>query len=494
MYKVFLVDDEPYVTEGLSLMIDWVKYDCEIAAYCSNGKEALDKMQEIKPDIIITDVRMPLVSGLELVEKVHEIDSSIKCILLTGYDEFKYAAKAIRHGVRHYLLKPIDVDEIHEALEDVCSSLKKRGTQGEDNPLFKELSAILASSLDLGDSSILEPYREHLDKFRLWHYVQVRGVISVVSGVNMFLDKLTLAATENKKAFLLHSMHNSIELAIGVYEDSEKEIREILEPIIQDCEPSIYMVVGKGVEDADRLSESYMSAALIPTAGPAASDDRFIFSDSEGEPAVIDLEIAGILDEIFSYVETIDFEKGREMILETYRRANSMWYKNFYSCFIYRIAKAIVEYGGDSDSFFTSCKGVYQGNDVNVMQESTIELYDALQKFLIDLNKSRSNAILDRIEMYLKQHYKEEIFIKELAKQFYCNPVYIGNAFNKKYDISIKDYIHRLRISESLRLMEETDMTLSDIAYEIGYNNYNNFYAHFEQIMGIKPIDYRKNK
>ncbi len=493
MYKVFLVDDEPYVTEGLNIMIDWKRFNCEVVAFCRNGREALERMNEVRPDIIITDVRMPIVDGVELVHRVNELDNTIKCILLTGYDEFKYAADTIRCGVRHYLLKPIDVDELHEALNDVCQSLRTNVKISGVRDKYKELSAVLANSLDLNDSSILMPYRDILDRFKYWHYIQVRGVISVISGINMFIDKLKTIPAFEKKVFLLHSMRNSVELAVGVSEDSEREIREMLEPVTIDCEPTIHLVVGAPVEDAQLLTQSYRSAELRQDIDLSNTTDKFIFCDGEALEADVGIEAIRIIDEIFAYIETLDFEKGKEMILETYRRSNSLWYKNFYSCFVYKIAKTIAEYGGDSDEFFLSCgNSIYQGNNLSEMQNSTIELYDSLLKYLADFNKSRSHHILDKVEMYIKEHYREEIFIKDLAKMFFCNPVYIGNAFYKRYDLSIKDYIHRLRINESVRLMEETDMTISDIAYKVGYNNYNNYYAHFERIMGVKPIDYRR--
>jgi len=247
------------------------------------------------------------------------------------------------------------------------------------------------------------------------------------------------------------------------------------------------------VESAQLLAQSYRSAAIRQDIDLTNAADKFIFCGKESVEADVGLEAIKLIDEIFAYIETLDFEKGKEMILETYSRTSSVWYKNFYSCFIYKIARTITEYGGDSDAFFLSCgKNVYQGNNIRKMQDSTIELYEKLLEYLASFNKSRSGSILDKVELYIREHYKEEIFIKDMAKLFFCNPVYIGNAFNKRYDMSIKDYIHRLRINESMRLMEETDMTISEIAYEVGYNNYNNFYAHFERLMGVKPIDYRK--
>ncbi|PAD21744.1 response regulator transcription factor [Terribacillus saccharophilus] len=124
MFKVLLVDDEPMLLEGISSIIEWEQQGTILHGIARNGLEALDFIKEHDPDIVITDITMPGLDGMGLIEQGRKVSPLIKWILLSGYNEFEYAQKAMRFGVKHYLLKPSSEDDIHEALEEVVQELE----------------------------------------------------------------------------------------------------------------------------------------------------------------------------------------------------------------------------------------------------------------------------------------------------------------------------------------------------------------------------------
>lgn len=123
MYKLLIADDEKIIRESVSEMIPWADYNIQITACCKNGLEALDAIMDTAPDIVMTDIRMPGMDGLELIHKIQSLDSHIRFIILTGYPEFEYARQALRYGVQEYLLKPISEEQIVEAVKNVKDSL-----------------------------------------------------------------------------------------------------------------------------------------------------------------------------------------------------------------------------------------------------------------------------------------------------------------------------------------------------------------------------------
>ena len=125
MYKVLVVDDERIILEGISKIIDWNKHDCVLMGTAKNGLEALAAVQAERPDIIITDIKMPGMNGLQLVEKVSELYPGTAFIMLSGFSEFDYAREAMRFGVKHYLLKPCNENAIKQALDEVTCELRK---------------------------------------------------------------------------------------------------------------------------------------------------------------------------------------------------------------------------------------------------------------------------------------------------------------------------------------------------------------------------------
>ena len=114
MYSVLLVDDEPSVLTGLRYVIDWDEYGVEIAGTASNGTQALELLRELPVDILITDIQMPQMGGLELLQQVRAQNMDLRCIILTGYDDFKYVKKAAQLGIENYLLKPVSPEELSE--------------------------------------------------------------------------------------------------------------------------------------------------------------------------------------------------------------------------------------------------------------------------------------------------------------------------------------------------------------------------------------------
>lgn len=125
MYKLLLVDDEPVIREGLERMIDWEKLDLKLTASCPNAIAALDSMTDDMPDILLTDIRLPGMTGLELVQRAMALHPMLRCVILSGYDTFQYAQEALKYGVIEYLLKPCSQEELEAALVRACRAIDK---------------------------------------------------------------------------------------------------------------------------------------------------------------------------------------------------------------------------------------------------------------------------------------------------------------------------------------------------------------------------------
>ena len=124
MYKVMLVDDEKLILQGVLNIIEWDKLGMEVVHMVENGKQAIDKYKENPVDIIITDIKMPIVTGLELIKAIKEINKKVKFIVLSGYDDFSYAKAAVKYGVENYILKPINEEELEHDLIDIKKKLQ----------------------------------------------------------------------------------------------------------------------------------------------------------------------------------------------------------------------------------------------------------------------------------------------------------------------------------------------------------------------------------
>ncbi|SNZ11504.1 Helix-turn-helix domain-containing protein [Terribacillus aidingensis] len=154
MFKVLLVDDEPMLLEGISSIVEWERHGTKLEGVARNGLEAMEFIEKHAPDIVITDITMPGLDGMGLIEQGSKMSPLIKWILLSGYNEFEYAQKAMRFGVKHYLLKPSSEEDIQEALAEVVQELGEKRVQAKKTPSeTKRYSSVVNKMIDsIGDN------------------------------------------------------------------------------------------------------------------------------------------------------------------------------------------------------------------------------------------------------------------------------------------------------------------------------------------------------
>lgn len=223
MYKVLIIDDEVFIREGMKQIIPWKELGCEFIGEAQNGEEGVEKIVKLMPDIIISDIRMPKKSGLEMIDEIKSINKNMQVIILTGFREFEYAQQAIRLGVLRFLLKPSKIEEIKEAITSAVVNLDKLPKREVENLLnehtYKEIDKpqyLVKQAIEY----INQYYNQKLDLQTVadqlyvstWHLCKV---IKKQTGTN-FVDLLNNARIENAKRMLLESNIKIYEIAEDV--------------------------------------------------------------------------------------------------------------------------------------------------------------------------------------------------------------------------------------------------------------------------------------
>ncbi|MHC1750030.1 MAG: response regulator [Cellulosilyticaceae bacterium] len=225
MYKVLLIDDEVFIREGMRTIIPWAEYGCEIVGEAEDGEEGIEKIIQLKPDIIISDIRMPKKSGLDMIAEVKSINQNIQIIILTGFRKFEYAQQAIRLGVLRFLLKPSKLDDIKEALAMAIKQLdaipkseenksiveEKENDRDGEKPQFLVKQAIDYINQNYSKKLDLQTVADSL-YVSTWHLCKV---IKKQTGTN-FVDLLNEARIDNAKKFLVESNLKIYEIAENV--------------------------------------------------------------------------------------------------------------------------------------------------------------------------------------------------------------------------------------------------------------------------------------
>ncbi|MCR5337407.1 MAG: response regulator [Lachnospiraceae bacterium] len=373
--KVLIVDDEPFITQGLTLLIDWEKEGFEIAACLENGSQALDFLEKNEVDVVLTDIRMPECSGLELMEQAKSRElTNAYFVIMSGYDDFGYAQQAIRMGCLDYLLKPVDPDELTEIMRKISHVEEEK--QAEQQRLAEIKSAYLGRNM----------VAKLIGTYDSGRYTRIT--------YNELMDELVQA----------------IEL------DDVRKIHDLVyEFYIEVKEKNL-------TEETVNFNISYLLYQLIRIA-------------TEQDPEVNH-------EEIMTFISESSFERSL------------VW--------------------GNSECMISFCC--------------------EYAKYIAQLRSQSAHSVLNDVEKEIREHYAENISLRELSRKLYINNAYLGQMFKKKYGVSFKDYLTDYRINQAAKMLVSSDRKIIDIAEDVGYKDSDYFVQKFIERMGCTPSKYRRDK
>ncbi|WP_336785206.1 response regulator transcription factor [Paenibacillus sp. MMO-177] len=512
MYRVLLVDDEPFAIEGLQLLIDWKKNGFEVESVCGDGEEAARLIRESKPDLVVTDIRMPIMDGLELISQMRqEGHKQTKFVVMSGYSDFEYARRALQLGVSHYLTKPIMSDEADEVLECLNKVLEeenrkqKAARYSERCAQRRALSALIRGE-ELSDADQAAINRISIEAGG-WAYVRVEldgtELASAVDAVEEMIEKGHGEA--GFRGCILNQELTSFGVACILRDDTKPAMRDAAELVYKRIQKSVKgsfsMVVGSLVKAAEELDSSHRHAEEAGTYLFYDRRERPLYYDEIKEQTFgYDSHMWEAAEKIIEAVETNDGQRIIERLQQIFdhfaaQRTMPSLISAFSTHIMMQCSAIYKELGGDADQLLERTGYPLAG----VNEHSLLKLHAFLLSFCLlcreELSKLRirqQGGTIAKVEEYLRQHYRESVTVKEIAEIFYMNPVYLGQAFSRKYGVSIHEYMHDLRMNEAKELLHNKDISGAALAEGLGYCSYQHFLKQFEKRYGMKLAEYKK--
>lgn len=516
MKKVILVDDELFVRKGLIELIRWGDLGFQIVAEAEDGEEALSLISEHSPDLVLTDIKMPVMDGLSLIAAVQESEEPApEFIILSGYNDFTYAQRALRFGVQDFILKPIDEDELTCTLQ----RMNQRWSQSEETEYKAQLkgeaalnallfeqreelqTADLAQALGLQESEpscycILErnSCREEVEapSLREWKSF-ISNILARVGGsVSIFHD-----LSPYTFGFLLTGDH----LRDRLERFRDQITSQLLRNTGQEEASEIRIYVGEMVQTPLDLKISYEGAreAML---GKYALDDFYVITQEMARKASLsfrDLETS-VYSSLQEYVE----ENNIPALSEVVTRIKDDFKKFAFTsdAVLASISKcgmcvldAIRKINVDEEPTIHSRTIMMQWNRAPrtlslLMEELMIFLIESADQ-MEELCKSKTTGNIHKVRQYIESHYQEEITLKIISKRFFMNPVYLGQLFKNTYGTYFNDFLLHLRIQEAKRLLRQTDQKIYEIAEQVGFSSPEYFIKQFEKVEGHSPTEYK---
>lgn len=520
MMKVLLVDDEQFIRQGLRALVDWEAYGCQVVAEAENGIEAIRILEEGGIDLAFVDIKMPGMTGIELISYVREnLSWQVRFVLLTGYAEFAYARKAMRMNVSDYMLKPVQETELLSILKRVSQDYQKEKQEQQEKYDF-HISHILLGKFSEEDirqaqkclkaqeswKYVSFEFDQSQEAFaRLGHHQKMEQQIALrhyLQGLlgDYFCHAVPLAGTEGEifGAGLL--------LAKCLYEGQGLEEGAYLEQLQKRANQHFPYRVQVYVGQAGSLGQLHRSVASIQVArclhGLAREEGQVMdygrFRDRKPsfgvqEDAVRQLleavkgnqrpEIAQCAKAIFTQIR--DSGMNLEMV-------NASIYH-----ILYRLMEMVREFDDETNQQEILAYIGKESFNKLVLSGSTEEItgffYD-YAGYLAQVRRQESRNVLDKVDDYVQGHYREKLSLKSLGEMFHVNNVYLGQLYKKRHGMVFRDYLNELRIEKAQELLAGTDKRIYAIAQEVGFGKVEYFINKFVQKNQMTPNQYRIQK
>lgn len=519
MHSVLLVDDEIYTRKGLRNLIDWEACGFQVADEADNGEDALALIRQLKPDLVITDIRMPVLDGLELIRQTAEEKAAKPSfIIISGYDDFKYAQQAVRYGVLDFILKPIDENVLISALHNLNDKLNREKLINSQHERFRKEHII--SSLIKGEAGEDDAadWAQQLgvhpdDEFR-YVLVEINDIhpwrnVNIVQESEQLKEKAgqalgTLLGEE--KHHYLHEHRNRLGFLLpsGVLSryrgEAEPFAKELQITLTEQMGTPVYIYVGKNVKQLINLGGSYRTAKVATLYKFIEDGSKVVVYDRIQQLTLnyMDMDHA-LYDRLIEQIE----EQHTEAIMSSIDTIFQEFKLKLYApeaikLAIHQCVSGIVKILKNmeiDERNVASLEPMLGWQDLNLSLGELKRLFTDFimesAQWMAKRRKENMKGGIQKIKSYIESNYSENISLKSIAAQFYLNPVYLGQLFKKTYGVYFNDFLLQIRVNEAKKLLRQTDMRIYEVAEKVGFSNADYFVTQFEKIERMTPTEYR---
>lgn len=497
MYTVLLTDDEQAVLDSLISVVSWAQLGVDTLLTATDGVQALEILNTTHVDLLITDIRMPHMDGLELLTKVHIQYPAIHCILLTAYSEFEYARSALQLGVENYLLKPFQQDElehtIEKALDNLYASRKNTSLLFRENILIRWVNANINSE-ELGQRASLLDLNIYLNTYCVICMSKRVKNCSVSAYCSICFEKL------NAK-YDVYSFWDDKDRYISIIGSNEFDLNVLInifsDPIRNAQYQNAFLIAfGTIVKNCDDVWQSYRSACrLLGTYDDNTAGSSCLLT----QDSIQDQDHSLLISKIHTLFREDDADK-REDGYQEFIRSLALQEKDYTKLF-FQLTQSLFQL---FEQEFPNRPGIQKQiysrihlfTATPAHKEISIAVTELLEYSYLTFRYyfEQLSPIIQSAIGYIHKHYGDGLSIKEFCTKSKTNTVYLGYLFKKETGMFFNNYLTQYRICCALPLLLETDKQINDIAKEVGFGSTSYFITTFNKQVGLSPIKYRTIK
>ncbi len=533
MFRVIIADDEKKVCQLIRMLVDWDKFGMEVVATAGDGMEVLEKIKEYKPHLIISDIRMPGLNGLEMIEKARELDKELEFIIISGHKNFDYAQTAIKFGVNAYILKPVNKEELQVALLRMRDKLKVREeTQISNKQIVTDLAAnkgrLRNSFANMLLMNLIDRQKLRIELINTeFNYNFREGIFQVVcfkfDHVKAAEGAVYTALEAKGREWvyrLFHELtydyaccfqHNIFYCLINYGKENQVTVKRnikafVNEVVLQDVILNLVEItvgLGPGVNSMEQIDESYKKAIYALQQRIIPDSQKVLeYEEKGGIPFTEAKEFSEFNKRIAGYMEKFDLEQVLKEI-DVLRRT-LLEYPGITGHEILQMTKEILNIYlltlkenniqiPDSEKLLPEFNE--NADDCFRIQELFRLLKDTLEYSMRQVLEDRKQVSIRPIRIakqYMEANFKNPVTLEEVSIQAGFNTSYFSTVFKKETGLTFLEYVTTLRMNECKRLLKETDKGIAAICEEVGYSDMKHFTKCFKKYTGLKPNEFRK--
>ncbi|MCI8596856.1 MAG: response regulator [Lachnospiraceae bacterium] len=501
--RILIVEDEEIERKVLEMMLKYNRQDIEELRFAENGIEALSIFQEKIPDIVLMDINLPGINGLETIRQMQLIHSGVRFVILSAYNLFSYAQEAIRLNVFDFLIKPIQLEEIQKIISRLSMEIQQQEeslkTYTKQTEKLKTIRPLLESDCIYSIASM----HSNTSITTIFDFLQMpisSGYVFIAKGEGSTIHFIQEIKRRMRYMTMecLGDMINELCVFVALSDTvlRKNQIREMLQHIIEtlgNAGSSIHIGVGSISEPNDDLKLSY-NQALSAVQHAEQQNKRLMFYDEIIEitenakeydiraaaSSVANWVMAGDtarivtqVNEMFSFMQVS--LKHREIVSKAY------W---FYALVCSGLSNL------DTQTVFLEPNRILEYNDIPALKELLISNLTALADIRMNQNGPKSSQIAEAAITLVHRRYMENITLESVAKELNFSPYYLSRIFKKSTEYTFSEYLTNYRIEKAKEFLSKGTMSIKEIAYATGFNSQGYFAKIFKKYTGNSPSEY----
>lgn len=515
MYRILIVDDEKIERTGIKTLIEKFNYPFE-ASEAKNGKEAMQILDNTSIDFLITDIRMPIMDGISLIDWIREQGYAIHIVIYSAYGEFEYAQKAIRLAVDNYILKPLNIKQFRECIDSVLTNLEQEQNKKQlVEQLITENQSFLQQKVlrELINSSQEKSYSPEAHMFFDEKLAGQSITLMLLEAREPIFElyeneivKLCADGFQNSFFALNISKYEELFFVLNTVAPSEQGLKEqgdlLLEKMSGINQGEFFVLLGKPLQKMEDIAVVYSRLERLEEYRFYLKSSTVLIDKAQSiSGSRIDDAIEGILNCIFEDIKYKEYKKAIEDIqilsntLEIENKTSNIFIRHIFSEIIRKTA-AVSKYFGDEE-IPEMIKYILEAKNLYDIKEYVIEKLVLLEEHKEHETKGEGGSdklICEVIKIIRKEYPNPDISLEYLASKVYLSPNYLSTIFKNSKGETLNSFLVSYRIERAKELILTTNIKIGSIAEMVGFSSSGYFITVFRNTVGVAPAKFRELK